>query len=114
MRIKRFEDLDAWKLSQDLAVQVYQFHDHVKDYGFKDQIQRASVSISNNVAEGFDRNYQKEFQRFLYIGKGSCGEVKSMAYLGNRLGYLNLEQRDQLLSQCNRVSGCIYGLIRSL
>lgn len=67
MKILKFEDIIAWQKAQDLAVAIYQAFEHSRDYSFKDQIQRASVSISNNIAEGFDRGSQKEFIRFLYI-----------------------------------------------
>ena len=65
--IKSFEELKVWQKSQDLAVVIYQQFAELKDFGFKDQVQRAAVSISNNIAEGFDRNTNKEFARFLYI-----------------------------------------------
>ena len=69
------------KKGQYLAVDVYEAFKYSNDYGFKDQIQRASVSFSNNIAEGFDRGSSKEFIRFLYIAISSCREVKSMLYL---------------------------------
>ena len=74
MKILKFEDLIAWQKGQDLAVSIYKAFEESRDYGFKDQIQRASVSVSNNIAEGFDRGSQKEFIRFLYISISSCSE----------------------------------------
>ncbi|ALO16599.1 S23 ribosomal protein [Salinivirga cyanobacteriivorans] len=64
MRIERFEDIIAWKKSKELTVQVYQLFENSKDFGFKDQIQRASVSIMNNIAEGFERKTNNEFKQF--------------------------------------------------
>lgn len=66
MKIQKFEDIIAWQKTQDLAVAIYKSFNDSRDFGFKDQIQRASVSISNNIAEGFDRMSDKEFVRFLY------------------------------------------------
>ncbi|MFZ4632834.1 MAG: four helix bundle protein [Saprospiraceae bacterium] len=85
MKIKRFEDAIAWQKGQDLAVWVYQHFGGLRDFSFKDQICRASVSISNNFAEGFDRNSDREFLHYLFIARGSNSEVKSMCYLAHRL-----------------------------
>jgi len=71
MGIKRFEDIIAWQKAQVYSVDIYSVFGILKDYGFKDQIFRASVSISNNIAEGFDRSSNAEFRRFLYISLGS-------------------------------------------
>lgn len=82
--MKRFEDIEAWQFSRELAKQIYggtkqgQF---AHDYGLKDQIQRAAVSIMSNIAEGFERGGNKEFLNFLSIAKGSCGEVRSQLYV---------------------------------
>ena len=69
MGIKKFEDIVAWQKSKDLTLSSYRVYKNNKDYGFRDQIQRAAVSIMNNIAEGFERNGNKEFGRFLYIAK---------------------------------------------
>jgi four helix bundle protein len=114
MRIERFEDLIAWQKAQDIAVEVYTIFSPSKDWGFKDQIQRASVSISNNISEGFNRYSILEYIRFLNIAHTSCNEVKSMCYLAFRLNYLSLTERDKLLSMCNEVSKIINGLVYSL
>ncbi|NGM90224.1 four helix bundle protein, partial [Parapusillimonas sp. SGNA-6] len=71
MKIQKFEDLIAWQKAQDIAVDVYASFKELKDWNFKDQISRAAVSISNNIAEGFDRKSKKEFVRFLYISLAS-------------------------------------------
>ncbi len=68
----------AWQKAKDLSVAIYRLFETRKDFGFKDQIQRASVSVMNNIAEGFERKGDKEFAYFLYIAKGSYGEVRSM------------------------------------
>ncbi|MBC7382140.1 MAG: four helix bundle protein [Bacteroidia bacterium] len=114
MKIQKFEDIIAWQKGQDLAVDIYKLFNISRDFGFRDQIQRASVSISNNIAEGFDRMSDKQFVWFLYIALASCSEVKSMLYLSERLNYLNSEQTLLLVDKCNEVSKIIRGLIKSL
>ena len=99
MKIVRFEDIIAWQKSQDLAVDIYLIFEDIRDFGFKNQIQRAVVSISNNIAEGFDRFSDKEFIRFLNISLSSCNEVKSMLYLSCRLNYISKEQSRTLILQ---------------
>src|SRR6187402_3930773 len=100
MAITRFEDIIAWQKGQDLALVVYTNFRDSRDFGFKDQICRAAISVSNNIAEGFDRSSDKEFIRYLNIARSSCNEVKSMVYLAERLGYLDVERRSALVSQC--------------
>ena len=114
MKIQKFEDIIAWQKAQDLAVVIYKAFEKSKDFGFRDQIQRASVSISNNIAEGFDRQSDKEFNRFLYIAQASCSEVKSMLYLSNRLNYLDNETTKQFIENTNEIGKIIRGLIKSL
>jgi four helix bundle protein len=114
MKIQKFEDLIAWQKAQDLAVTIYQNFSQNKDFSFKDQICRAAVSISNNIAEGFDRNSKKEFVRFLYIAKASCSEVKSMLYLAKRLNYSNQGILESLIQNSDEISRILRGLINSL
>lgn len=114
MAIKRFEDIMAWQKGQDLAVSIYSLFRDPRDFGFRDQICRAAVSVSNNIAEGFDRRSDAEFIRFLNIARSSCNEVKSMVYLGERLGYLDASKRSDLINQCEEISKVILGLARSL
>jgi len=114
MKIQRFEDIIAWQKAQDLAVEIYNAFLDSRDFGFKDQIQRASVSISNNIAEGFDRLGDKEFMRFLYIALASCSEVKSMLYLALRLDKITAVQQESLIAQSNEISKIIRGFIKSL
>jgi four helix bundle protein len=114
MAIQKFEDIKAWHKAQDLAVDVYCTCRNLKDYGFKDQICRAVVSISNNIAEGFDRSSDADFSRFLYIAIGSCSEVKSMLYLAERLEYINAESKSIYLAKADEISKIIRGLIKSL
>jgi len=114
MNIQKFEDIIAWQKAQNLAVEVYRLFGKQKDFGFRDQICRAVVSISNNIAEGFDRMSDAEFVRFLYIALGSCSEVKSMLYLAKELNYLTQDSFDTLLEASTEVAKIITGLIKSL
>lgn len=114
MHLKRFEEIMAWQKAKLLTLRVYKTTAQLKDYGFKDQIQRACVSIMNNIAEGFERRSDKEFVYFLYIAKGSCGEARSMIILAKELDYLNEEEAKQLNGLSEEVSKLISGLIRSL
>jgi len=114
MKIQKFEDIVAWQKAQDLAVEIYSNFKELKDFGFKDQICRAVVSVSNNIAEGFDRNSDAEFRRFLYISLASCSEVRSMLYLAEKLGFISNEKAQQIIIQSIEVTKIINGLIKSI
>ncbi len=114
MAVKCFEELVAWQKAQDLAVTVYETFSSCKDFGFRDQICEAAVSISNNIAEGFDRSSNAEFTRFLWYALGSCSEVKSMVYLGARIKVIQAIQKDSLLAECVEVSKVITGLRKAV
>jgi four helix bundle protein len=114
MKIIAFEDLIAWQKAQDVAEKIYKNFNTLNDFGFRDQICRASISISNNIAEGFDRYSKKEFIRFLYISKGSCSEVKSMLYLAKRLNFANEQEIISLQELCEETSKIIRGLMKFL
>jgi len=89
MTIQRFEDIIAWQKSKKLVILVYRAFSSCKDYSFKNQICRASISVMNNIAEGFERNTDAEFKHFLYILKASVGEVRSMLYISKDLRYMS-------------------------
>jgi four helix bundle protein len=114
MAIQKFEEIIAWQKAQELAVEIYNEFGNSKDYGFKDQLTRAAVSISNNIAEGFDRSSDADFSRFLYIALASCSEVKSMLYLAEKLKYLTIKSRDLLIEKAIEISKIINGLIKSV
>jgi hypothetical protein len=114
MAIKKFEDVIGWQKAQDYAVNIYRIFSASKDLGFKDQICRAVISISNNIAEGFDRSSNADFSRFLFIALASCSEVKSMLYLAEKLKYIHTDQREDLLKQGDEVSSIIRGIIKSM
>jgi len=99
VKAERFEDLLVWQRAKQLAILIYKKFEQSKNYSFRDQIQRASVSISNNIAEGFERKGNKELKHFLFIAKGSCGEVRSMLYLCLELNYISKEEFDELINE---------------
>jgi len=104
--IKQFEDLLCWKKSRELTKGVYAELKNCKDYGFKDQIQRASVSVMSNIAEGFESGTKQEFLNYLYIAKGSAGEVRAQLYIALDVGYLNIEtfkNLNKLALECSRL-----------
>jgi four helix bundle protein len=114
MSISKFEDLIAWQKAQDVAVLIYElFSDH-RDFGFKNQICRAAVSISNNISEGFGSKGQKEFVQFLHIALGASSEVKSMVYLAERLEYIDQNQKGKILDVVDETNKLIYGPIKSI
>ncbi len=88
MSTNSFENLIVWQKAECLVILIYKTFERLKDYSFKDQICRASISVMNNIAEGFERKGDREFRHFLYIAKGSCGEVRSMLYAASGLGYI--------------------------
>ncbi len=114
MTITNFEEIIAWQRAQDLGELIYKKFGHSRDFGFRDQICRAVVSVSNNIAEGFERRNDKEFRRFLTFSLGSCSEVRSMIYLAERLNYIEQSERELLLGKCIEVNKLIYGLMRNL
>lgn len=92
MKSKTFEDLKVWQDSREFVKSIYELtssNNFAKDYGLKDQIQRAAVSIMNNIAEGFERNNNKVFVVFLKYSKGSAGEIRSMLYIALDLKYIS-------------------------
>jgi len=115
--IKRFEDLEVWKDAREFTKVVYQIstvETLKKDFTFKDQIRRASISIMNNIAEGFGRYSNKEFRRFLDIATASNLEVKSMLYLGLDLEYIPESELDKLIKQNEKLHFQLLALIKYL
>lgn len=112
---KHFEELEIWIMSKDLSLSVYKQFKGCKDFRFRDQIQAAAVSVMNNIAEGFERKKgSAEFKHFLYISKGSAGEVRSMLYLALEFGYISKEKFTELKESYLKMSRALYGFIVSL
>lgn len=114
MKITKFEDVVAWQKSGGLTMKIYDYLNDCSDYGFKNQITRASVSIMNNIAEGFERMSNKELKYFLFISKGSCAEVRSMLYLAVKLKYINNSQFLESYNLSLEISKLLSGFIKKL
>jgi len=112
--VDKFEDLIIWQEAKSLTIIIYKLFGDSRDFGFKDQIQRASVSIMNNIAEGFERSSDKDFARFLFIAKASAGEVRSMLYLASELKYIDIDKSQELINQARKLSGSIGNFIKYL
>ena len=114
---KTYEEIDAWQRGRKLVNAIYattRGGDFVKDYGLKDQIQRAAVSICSNIAEGFERRGNKEFVKFLWIAKGSAAEVSSQLYHALDLGYIDKTTFDSLFDDAKAIAAKLYNLIKSI
>lgn len=114
MKFNTFEEIIVWKKSKLLTIELYNKFKYCKDYSFKEQILRASVSVMNNIAEGFERGSNKEFRNFLFIAKGSCGEVRSMLSLASELKYITNEKYLEYNDLSVEISKMLSGLIKSL
>ena len=112
---RRFEDIEAWQLGRELTRRVYEATrngEFARDFGLRDQIQRAAVSITSNIAEGFERRSPAEFARFLLIARGSAGEVRSQLYAALDLGYIDRSTFDDLYGLAARISKATNALAR--
>lgn len=112
-KVEKFEDLEVWKEGMQLAEHIYLLFSTCKDFGLRNQIQRASVSIPSNIAEGFDRQTNKEFIQFLFISKGSCSEVRTQLYLSIKLNYLEKDKGEKLIENTRKISSMLYKLIKT-
>ncbi|MBC2601236.1 four helix bundle protein [Puniceicoccus vermicola] len=113
-RLLDFEEMEVWQNAQDLAVDVYEDFSNCRDFTFIDQIKRAAVSVSNNIAEGAERSTKADFARFLDIGKGSSGEVRSMYRLAERLKFVNADTSTRRCGQCKSISRQLGGFAKHL
>lgn len=108
------ENLFIWQESRKVVNGIYAIMTENRDFGFKDQIQRAAVSIMNNIAEGFESGSDAKFINFLNIAKGSCSEVRSMLYLCEDFKYCSMEERTELQKQIKQISTGIVNLIEKI
>ncbi len=117
-KIERFEDVKAWQEARTLVSKIYKLTNEKspfnKDYGLKDQIRRASVSVMSNIAEGFARRTDRDFSRFLYIALGSVSEVQSHLYVALDLGYVNKNEFSDCYGDASDTAKLILGFIRYL
>jgi four helix bundle protein len=115
--IERFEDIKAWQAARDLVSAIYRVTaqgQFAKDFGLRDQVRRASVSVMSNIAEKFERSSDREFHRFLYIAKGSAGEVRSQLFVALDLGYVTSDEFDDLRARSEEVAKALSGFIAYL
>jgi len=115
--IEKFEDIEAWQKARELSREIYRVTNQgafAKDFGLRDQIRRASVSIMSNIAEGFGRGGNREFIQFLSMAKGSVSQVQAQIYVAVDAGYLTKDQFQQLYSLAQSTGNLIGGFIRYL
>jgi four helix bundle protein len=115
--IQKFEEIEAWQKGRELTRRIYQLagkEQFARDFTLKDQIKRAAISITSNIAEGFERGGNREFIQFLAIAKGSASEVKSQLYTALDTGYLTQPQFDELYKQAHSIVLLLGGFIKYL
>jgi len=118
-KVTHFEDLIAWQKARELVSEVYRitrYGPFKEDYGLRNQIQRASVSIMSNIAEGFDRGGRADFHNFLVIAKGSCAEVRSQAYIALDIGYMSeqeFQKFDELATEVSKIIGGLRSAVQT-
>lgn len=111
--IVKFEDLLVWQEGMNLAEEIYKITHEMKDYALLNQMRRAAVSIPSNIAEGFERNSNKEFIQFLFIAKGSCGELRTQIQISGRVGFVEKKIENALIEQTQKISAMLFKLIET-
>ena len=109
-----FEDLEVWKRACKLAVKVYEVLRECRDYGLRDQMTRAAVSIASNIAEGAERGSAAEFIRFLHIAKGSSAELRTQVYIAQHAQLISKEVEETFIVELKTLSSMLHSLIKSL
>jgi four helix bundle protein len=109
-----FENLEVWKRSARLSVDIYRLLRESKAYGFRDQIFRSALSVPSNVAEGYERGSRNEYVRFLKIAKGSCGELRTQLYIGIEAGLLEKPAAVAYIQEARELSMMLQGMIGAL
>lgn len=116
-QIERFEDIEAWKQMRKLTKEIYSITlsgNFARDFGLRDQIRRAAVSVMSNIAEGYERNGNREFLQFLSQAKGSIGEIKAQLYVAMDVGYISNTDFERLFNDATKIGQLIGGLMRYL
>ncbi len=106
-----FEDLLIWKESMKMCIEIYRLFKESRDFGFKDQVQRTSVSVPSNIAEGFERQSSKEFIQYLYIAKASNGELRTQLLLAIELNIIEEKTGLNLVERAKKISAMMQSLI---
>ena len=107
-----FESLDVWKRSARVSATLYRELKDLKDWGFRDQLTRAGLSVPSNIAEGFERDSDREIAQFLKIAKGSCGEARTQIYIGIEADYINRPTGMQWVDEYKQIGSMLAALIR--
>jgi four helix bundle protein len=110
-----FQKLRVWQFAKEIAVEIYKLTREInlsKDYGLKDQMQRASISIASNIAEGEESGTNKLSIRHFYIAKGSVAELMTQLIIAFEIGFINLEKKDSLIDDCDKISAMLSKLIK--
>ena len=110
----KFQKLEVWQLSYKLSCSIYLNTKELKDWGFKDQLTRSGLSVPSNIAEGIERQGVKEQIQFLYIAKASLAEMMTQAMIGREISYLDKDFVEKILSDAEKISAMLAGLIKSL
>jgi four helix bundle protein len=110
----RFEELEVWKRSARLSAELYKALAALRDFGFRDQITRAGLSIPSNIAEGYDRDSRKETANFLNYAKGSAGELRTQIYIGMEVNYIDSETGRRWIREAEEISRMLHSLIRAV
>ena len=111
----KFKDLKVWQQSKDLAVKIYKLTEYgafIKDYGLKDQMRRASISVPSNIAEGDNLDTDKQSVRHFYIARGSIAELRTQLIIGKEIDYLTDDQFYSLEIDCEQISAMLTSLIK--
>lgn len=117
MAIRSFRDLDVWMLGKRIVVDVYtttKTFPREETYGLSAQMRRAAVSIPSNIAEGFNRQHNKEYRQFLHVALGSCGELETQIEVGKDLGYLDEQTRGRMVEQIDHEGRMLRRLISKI
>jgi four helix bundle protein len=114
MAFQSFEDLEVWQRGCRLAVDIFKTFASCRNFTMQDQVQRAALSAPSNIAEGYERNSNKEFVRFLNIAKGSCGELRTQLYISRKLDFLKKADFDHLIAESKEISAMLHGLSRAV
>ncbi len=116
-KIEKFEDIKSWQLARKVTNKVYdlsKFGEFSRDFALRDQIRRSAISIMSNIAEGFERQGNKEFVNFLTVAKASCAEARSQIYIAYDQDYITQEQFDDIYKELSEIGNLLGGFIKYL
>ncbi|MBU1863258.1 MAG: four helix bundle protein [Candidatus Omnitrophica bacterium] len=114
MAYKSFEDLEVWKRSRNVAIQVYKKLRNCHEYSLRDQMNRSAVSIASNIAEGAERDSKLEYRHYLHIAKGSAGELRTQLSIAQEIGIIKKDDAITFIAELKEISSMLHGLVKSL